>query len=1019
MSDRCLPIRFYDPTVSRMSSFIVALCVAAQVALVVAMGAKTRENESLRFRNWNTQDGLPHNRVRSVIRTRDGFIWLATDGGAVRFDGMNFKSLGLEDGLPAAVVLALKESDDGTLWMGTLGGGVCAYRNGRIDRVYTSEHGLPSNWISGIDIDAEGALIVGALTGMARMVDGRFVRISPNSETDVPIVGVVQDLNGVRFGLESGRYFRCWKDGKWRADKTIGPERVEAMVAGLAGDVWVAVGNRLWKWNQGEWHGYQIPAKEAQLALSLAVDTAGTLWLAYNRKELLGLKDGRFFTPALTGDFLPDMVESVVATDDGQVWLTSSEGLFRITNNHIEALTIDDPAAPRVSNNIGGLVETAPEEFLIASQGSGFYKWQGGHTKRLNDDPLLASGVYGNILLRGQDGTIWLGSSKGLYGMSMDEKVLKYRFPRDEDVAVWALCETKEGLWIGCGRGQLFLLKNGTMEAVRYDRSGEGLPIRAIMEDANKDLWLGTRGNGLFTKKNGEWQRLGRESGLLSEVIRTLYLDPQNSLWVGTDGGGLSLRSAQRFVSVTMRNGLPSDSVSQIVMDDGGRLWLGTHRGLAVLDQQAVNAIASGNAGDLHPLLINRTDGLPAEEFTIVPPVKASDGSYAFASVRGFLRLKPKDFQVDESQPQVYIERVTANGDEVSAAGGKIQLPAGTERLEFQFTGLFFTDPGRLRFRNRLCGVESEWAYVGARRSADYRNLGPGTYHFDVEASIGNGLWSASPGRVSVTIPPHFWQSTWFGISLALASFGLIAWIIRRIERNRARLQIEIFKRRRAVDSERARIARDLHDDVGAGLTQMALQSQLAERNIISQPELASRSMQDVFKSARNMTRALDEIIWTVNPAHDSLENFISFLGSFTQDYTEGAGLRCRFDLPDEIPDRIMPATFRHHLYLSSKEILHNVIKHAEATEVTLKVCLDNGFCRIVISDNGRGLGDLPSSPGADGLKNLQIRLARLGGTCRRYNADTKGTSIELEVGMDWRNEYQFSRRGRPGKAVG
>lgn len=262
-------------------------------------------------------------------------------------------------------------------------------------------------------------------------------------------------------------------------------------------------------------------------------------------------------------------------------------------------------------------------------------------------------------------------------------------------------------------------------------------------------------------------------------------------------------------------------------------------------------------------------------------------------------------------------------------------------------------------------------------------------------------------------IPPRFWQAIWFRAILAVATFGLVVWIIRRVERNRARRRIEILKRQRAVDSERARIARDLHDDVGAGLTQMALQSQLAERNIFRQPDVAGKAMQDVFKSARSMTPALDEIIWAVNPAHDTLENFISFLGSFTQDYTESAGLSCRFDLPDEIPDRIMPATFRHHLYLSCKEILQNVVKHADGTEVTLKVSIDSGTCIIIISDNGRGMGDQPPSPGADGLDNLRTQLAKLGGSCRRFRANGQGTGIELKVGMDWKNEYKSQRRDR------
>ncbi len=495
-----------------------------------------------------------------------------------------------------------------------------------------------------------------------------------------------------------------------------------------------------------------------------------------------------------------------------------------------------------------------------------------------------------------------------------------------------------------------------------------------------------------------------------------MYLDNAGRLWVGTDGGGVALRTSRGFVSATIRNGLPSDSISQIVMDDASRLWLGTHRGLAVLDREAIEDMESGAAGNLHPLLINRADGLPAEEFTIVPPVKTADGNYAFATVKGFVLLKPGDFHPGEYRPKVFIERISANGDRLPATGGKISLPPGTERLEFDFTGLFFADPDRLRFRNRLRGVEDDWAYVGNRRSAEYRNLRPGSYWFEVEASTGNGLWSDRPAMVKVKIEPHFWQTLWFGALAVAGAVGSVVMIVRRLERKRSRRRIELLKQHRAVDSERARIARDLHDDVGAGLTQMALKCQLAERNITRQPEVAGKSMREIFKSAHSMTRALDQIVWTVNPAHDTLENFISFLGSHTQEFTESAGLTCRFDLPESVPDRIMPATVRHHLYLSAKEALHNVVKHAAATEVRLKVRADDGSLLIIIGDNGIGVDDKPAAPGADGLENLRVRLDKLGGTCRRYASDGRGTNVELKVAMDWRNENK-SRRGRGAKS--
>jgi signal transduction histidine kinase len=254
---------------------------------------------------------------------------------------------------------------------------------------------------------------------------------------------------------------------------------------------------------------------------------------------------------------------------------------------------------------------------------------------------------------------------------------------------------------------------------------------------------------------------------------------------------------------------------------------------------------------------------------------------------------------------------------------------------------------------------------------------------------------------VNVIIAPYFWQTLWFQIIMGLLVIGGITMIVRQRERRRARVKIEDLKRRRAVDAERERIARDLHDDVGASLTQMALQSQLADRNLKQQPERASSYLKEIFKTARQMTRSLDEIVWAVNPGNDVLDNFVSFLSSFVQDFTEGAGLRSRFDLPDTVPPLAIPSTVRHHLYLATKETLHNVVKHAGATEVTMAVNLENGTCAIVLSDNGSG-SDAPSeTPGADGLINLKNRLEQLGGTCTRHSAPGEGTSIEMRFPLD------------------
>lgn len=981
---------------------LAAIFGGLMLSVVASLASAPVETVEMLVRHWTIRDGLPHNRVRSVIRTHDGFIWLATDGGAVRFDGANFKVFSLREGLLAPIVLAIRESPDDRLWIGTLGGGVSLLYKGGVERTYTTADGLPSNWVSGIETDADGAMVATTPNGAARFDGKRFQPVPVTGNPALPMRSLQRDGRGILWAIDRSKVPHIWGNGAWRPVPEGGPGSMQAIGVDPRGRLWAAGHQQLWCHDGNSWSSRLIPEEFTGLLDSLAITPDGTVWMAFHRLGLCGFRDGRFITPAASAGYSPDLVETVSVTSDGQLWVTSAIGFYRLETRRIHVSLIDDPKKPSAGNNLGGIIETQPGEFLVATQGSGFYRWKNGHASRLNDDPGLGAGVYGNVLLKTADGSIWLGANNGLYEMNPNGSITKRPLPERPDAPVWTLAEGPEGLWVGTSYGKLHLIRDGGIETIDYGGGKE--PIKAIIQEPDGTVWVGSRGNGLFQRKSGTWQRMGRNSGLLSDIIRTLYRDPEGRLWVGSDGGGLALRRNGGFISVTSREGLPDDVVSQIMRDADGRLWIGTNRGLAVFDRKTLTDVVAGHASVLHPLLINEADGMSADELTIVPPVKTSDGSHAFATVSGFIRLRTEEFQPDLFRPEVFIEGISANGTRINFSPGTISLPAGTERLGFEFAGQCFHDPRRLKFRNRLTDIELEWVVIGDRRITEYRNLKPGAYQFQVQATTGNGMWSARPATVDIVIAPHFWQTWWFNAAAAAAGLGVVVLIVRRLERRRTRHKIEIMKRRQAVDAERARIARDLHDDVGASLTQMALQSQLVERNITRQPARAADYLQDIFKTASKMTRALDEIIWAVNPSHDTLENFILFLGSHVQEYAESSGLRSRFDVPDAIPQMMMPPTVRHHLYLAAKEVLHNAVKHADATEVTLQVKLGGGECVITISDNGRGFEEGGAAIGADGLINMRSRLDQIRGTCTRRSSLGHGTSVEMRVPMDWRD---------------
>jgi signal transduction histidine kinase len=285
----------------------------------------------------------------------------------------------------------------------------------------------------------------------------------------------------------------------------------------------------------------------------------------------------------------------------------------------------------------------------------------------------------------------------------------------------------------------------------------------------------------------------------------------------------------------------------------------------------------------------------------------------------------------------------------------------------------------------------------------EYRNLEPGTYRFELSATTGNGHWTQPPAAIEITFAPHWWQTTWFRIAELLALVGAVALGVHFFERQRMRRQMELLERRRAVDAERARIARDLHDDIGSTLTQVALLSEMAQTELPPESDGASAHINEIFTTVQGVTRSLDEIVWAVNPAEDTMESFVAFLSNFVQNYARTAGLNLRIDVPTTLPAVALPSAVRHHLYLAAKEVLHNIVKHAGASEMRLRLAVEGARFRLVIEDNGRGFDSTqrPAAPGADGLINLERRLEQIGGSCSRRSELGIGTAVEMIVPVD------------------
>lgn len=980
-------------------AFVLLLCLL--LAAFVVRGEEAAPVEML-VRNWSTREGLPQNHVRAIVRTRDGFLWLGTDAGLARFDGVNFKTFGLREGLGSVAVFALFEARDGTLWIATQGGYVSMLRGGRIERTYGRDEVPFPGQATSFAQDAGGRIWVANTNGIACLEKDRFIPVpgAPAADKKLDSTLFCTREGVVWLGRGTAGAAR-WQAGKWSGPEPGGPQTASAFCEDPSGRLWIGDTSRnLWCREAAGWRSFPVPESVPGRISSIHAAPDGTVWVALYRSGVCGLRDGRFIIPATRGEKFLDLTELVFTGPEGRLWMGSStNGLYLLTPRRIAFERVDDAEASKGANFIGALIESAPGEFLIGTQGRGFYRWREGRTEPVEDGPDLSRTAFGNALLRTRDGSIWIGSSGALLQFRDGKPVPKSAANTIPGIAVWDFCEDRQGgLWVGKGNGELYHLDSSGAQKMAY--GGGSDPIKGLAQEADGTLWIGTRGNGLFSLNGADWRRYGIENGLPCEIIRVLYVARDGTLWAGTAGGGLAVRKDGRFHAITTQEGLPDDTVSQLTTDDEGRLWVGTSRGLAVFSAEEVARIAAGPPGDLHPIIITRADGLLSEEFTITPPVKCADGRYAFATTEGFALLRPADFHAEESAPPVFIDRILANDRPVDLTAGKLALPPGINRLEFDFTGLHFGTPERLRFRNRLAGLDQAAGRAGPERHVEYRNLAPGTYRFELAATAGNGRWTPQPAALEITLAPHFWQTSWFLAAATAAAAGLLALAVQRVERRRVRRRLEALESQQALDAERARIARDLHDDIGSTMTQMALLSELAQSAFATEPKRARSHIDEIFTTAKSVTRALDEIVWAINPAQDTLESFAAFLGTFVQNYARAASLHIRLDLPDALPATRLAAPVRHHLYLAAKEVLHNIVKHAGATEIRVRLVLEDHHFRLIIEDNGRGFDTTrpPANPGSDGLLNLQRRLEQIHGTCTRRSAPGTGTTVEIVV---------------------
>ena len=921
-------------------------------------------------RAWGTNEGLPQNTVTAIVQTGDGYLWLGTFGGLVRFDGLTFTVFdpGNSPGLASARITALHEDSQRVLWIGTETG-LTKLEQGRFTS-YTRTDGLPIGPIMAVRVDRRGRLWAGTEAGLARF-DGRRVSPLTRKEFAIRVYSLAESPNGEIWAGSWGGAYRVRDDVPAELLPLGGTQPIRAVLFDRQGTAW-AGGENLSRWNGRRFDVVPLPQpwSERGSVYSLVEDRDGTFWVETTAGAWYS-RDGTRTTFDRATSLSQDNARSMAADSNGNIWIgTDIGGLNRLKRRHVFSY-------PRTS--IGPIVGDGADGLWIGGTCGGLLHFTGG--RFLSHDLGLAA-VCVWSLHRDPDGTVWSGSTAGGLTRFKDGRITHYT-TKDGLVsdAVYGIARDRDGiLWIGTPNG---LNRWDGRTFTRY-QAAQGLShdVSAIAQDRHGALWFGGLG-GLSRFAEGRFTHFTTAQGLSHDHVRAIHEDADGVLWIGTYGGGLNRFKDGRFITIGIKEGLPDAAVSRIIEDARGNFWMSGNKGVYRAARSQLNDFAEGRISYITAVVYGTADGMVIDETNGGQPAgwQTPDGKLWFPTIKGLVGIDP----VTEAPtpPPVYVERTVVSGQTMDA-GALTRLGPGAADAEFHYTAIDLKAAEKTRFRYRLDGYDEAWIDAGSRRVAYYTNIRPGSYGFQVIATDSDGVWGATPARVAIVVIPFWWQRRETIVAALLLLVAGTGFVVRHVSLRRARARVAELERERALERERTRIARDLHDDLGTRLSHISI---LAGTGAVTARD------ERISREAIAAVQTMDELVWAVNARNDTIESFANYVAHFADDHVNAAGLRCRLLLPDDLPARAMGADTRRHLYLAVKEAINNAVKHARASEIRIGVRVEPHALVVEVADDGCGLpADL--DPTGNGLKNFRDRMEAAGGSVEVVSAPGAGTRL-------------------------
>ena len=965
---------------------------------------------------WNTDRGLPQNSVYSILQTRDGYLWLGTEEGLVRFDGVRFTiyNRGNTPVIQSNLIWDLYESKDGSIWVSTHNGGLTRLKNGTFT-TYTTDQGLSNNYVRAVTETPDGTLWIGTREGgLNRLKDGQFTAYTISN------------------GLSSNR-IRC-------------------ITADSAGDLWIGTyDGGLNRMRDGKFTSYTTKdGLTNNETSSLYIDKEGTLWVG----TIAGLNRFRDqkITAFTTKDGLShDDISAVLEDRDGNLWIgTSGGGLNRMHDGKITTFGIQDGL---LNDEITSLYEDKEGNLWVGTRGGGLNCFRDGKFITFAKKEGL---IYQRTLAIYEDReqNMWIGSEDGLNLLSNGKFSLFTVKEGLSDNKVWSIQEDRNGnLFVGTnyglnllragkfttlttrdglsdntiwsmvkGRnGDLWMGTNAGLNAIRAGKvttfSAEGKISKSIIlslaEDENGDLWIGTDGNGLFRMRNGKFVNFTTKDGLANNSIWSLYADKDRNLWIGTIGNGLNRFRDGKFTLFSSKDGLFDDVVFSILEDGKGNLWMSSSKGVFRVSKQELDDYEQRKIPRIYSVAYGKADGMRSQDCNggFQPAAwKSKDGRLWFSTTVGVAVVDPENIPVNSVLPPVMIEEVLSNGSTISKSD-RLILEPGVEQLEMHYTALSFRVPERVQFRYRLEGYDHHWVDAGTRRTAYYTNLPPGHYTFRVRACNDDGIWNNTGSSLSLYLKPQFFQTWWFyalcGILGVMAVFGMYRLRIRQLklrEQTLVRLVQERTKQLQEMDELKTRFFSNISHELRTPLTliigplENLLNEWLGAQEKGMKGRAATNQIEMVLRNSRRLLRLINQLLDISKleagkmELHARSDNIIKFVRE-TSSLFESLAKRRNIDFQVHSDNENIELYFDAE---KMEKILYNLLSNAfkftpENGKILINIAELSGAVEIAVKDTGTGISK-------EELPYIFDRFRQVAGSSSKVQ---EGTGIGLSLVKD------------------